>query len=124
VKAATELRLARQCDVPTWRADFRFRNTDPAHPRDVPVDEIVGPDDGIWHFSWIRSEAEMRAKAVSSGHVNEFDWTREIDRWLVRRRHPRLTTLLTPMRRSPATVGGPTWLRSAEVPERVLAIDP
>ena len=56
VKAGTTLRLARQCDVPIWRIDFRRRNTDPAHPRDARVDELVRPDEGIWHFSWVRSE--------------------------------------------------------------------
>ncbi len=121
VRAGTRLRLARQCDVPVWRVDFRFRNTDPAHPRDVRVDETVDPDDGIWHFSWVRSEAEMRAKSTSSGHVDDINWGREIDRWLVRCRHPYLTTLFTPVRRPPATVGAPTWLRTVQVPARVVA---
>jgi hypothetical protein len=121
VRAGTTLRLARQCDVPIWRADFRRRNTDPAHPRDARVDELVSPNDGIWHFSWVRSEAEMRAKATTSGHVDEVDWGREIDRWLERCRHPHLTTLFTPVRRHPAVVGAPTWLRTARVPDSVLA---
>jgi len=121
VKAGTTLRLARQCDVPIWRIDFRRRNTDPAHPRDARVDELVRPDEGIWHFSWVRSEQEMRDKAASSGHVDEVNWGREIDRWLGRCRHPHLTTLLTPVRRPPAVVGAPTWLRTARVPESVVA---
>ncbi len=121
VKAGTTLRLARQCDVPIWRVDFRRRNTDPAHPRDARVDESVRPDEGIWHFSWVRSETEMRNKAASSGHVDEVNWGKEIDRWLGRCRHPRLTTLLTPVRRPPAIVGAPTWLRTARVPDSVVA---
>jgi hypothetical protein len=120
VKAGTTLRLARQCDVPLWRIDFRRRNTDPAHPRDARVDELVRPDEGIWHFSWVRSEEQMRSKAASSGHVDDVNWGREIDRWLQRCRHPYLTTLLTPVRRPPAVVGAPTWLRRAQVPDSVL----
>ncbi len=121
VRAGTTLRLARQCDVPIWRVDFRPRNTDPFHPPDVPVDETVDPSDAIWHFSWVRSEEEMRAKSTSSGHVDDLDWGKEIDRWLVRCRHPHLTTLLTPLRRSPTISGAPTWLRSVRVPAPVVA---
>ena len=86
---------------------------------DAVVDELVRPDEGIWHFSWVRSEAEMRNKSTSSGHADDFNWGKEIDRWLGRCRHPRLTTLLTPVRRPPAVVGAPTWLRTARVPDSV-----
>jgi hypothetical protein len=120
VRAGTRLRLARQCDAPIWRADFRRHNTDPAHPRDARVDELVRPADGIWHFSWVRCEVGMRNKATTSGHVDEVNWDKEIDRWLERCRHPRLTTLLTPIRRPPAVVGAPTWLRTSRVPDSVL----
>jgi hypothetical protein len=121
VRAGTTLGLARQCDVPLWRVDFRARNTDPFHPQDVAVDERVDPADAIWHFSWVRSEAQMRAKSGSSGHVDDLDWGREIDRWLARCRHPHLTTLFTPLRGSPTISGAPTWLRSVRVPTPVLA---
>jgi hypothetical protein len=63
----------------------------------------------------------MRSKATTSGHVDEVNWGKEIDRWLERCRHPRLTTLFTPIRRPPAVVGAPTWLRTARVPDSVLA---
>ncbi len=88
VKAGTTLTLARQCDVPTWRVDFKRQNTDPAHPRGAAVDEWIRPDEGVWHFSWVRAEMEMRNKATWSGHVDEVDWGKEIDRWLGRCRHP------------------------------------
>jgi hypothetical protein len=116
VRAGTELRLARQCDAPPWRVDFRARNTDPAHPWNARVDESIDPEEGIWHFSWVRSGAQMRGKASTSGHAAEFDWHTEIDRWLWRCRHPRLTTLGTPLRRPPSIVGAPTWLRIARLP--------
>jgi hypothetical protein len=122
VRAGTELRIARQCDAPLWRVDFRPHNTDPAHPRTARVDEVIDPSDGIWHFSWVRSEDEMRAKGASSGHAREVDWMTEIDRWLWRCRHPYLTTALTPVRGQPAVVGAPTWLRVAEVPESLTAV--
>ena len=120
VRAGTELRLARQCDAPVWRVDFRARNTDPAHPWDARVDESIDPDEGIWHFSWVRSQQQMRAKASTSGHAAEFDWNVEIDRWLWRCRHPRLTTVGTPFRRQPSIVGAPTWLRLARLPEHLV----
>ncbi len=119
VRANTELRFARQCDVPTWRVDFRVHNTDPAHPWHARVDESIDPSEGIWHFSWVRSEAEMRAKASTSGHASEIDWNTEIDRWLWRCRHPRLATLGTPFRRPPSVVGAPTWLRTVRLPEHI-----
>ncbi len=124
VRAGTALRLARQCDVPLWRVDFRHRNTDPAHGADARVDEAVPADDAIWHFSWIRSEEEMRAKAATSGHAGEFDWIAEIDRWVWRRRHPLVTTVATPLRPHPAVVGAPTWLRTTRVPDHVSAATP
>lgn len=120
VKRGTELTLARQCEQPLWRVDFRQRNTDPAHPRDARVDGTVSPKDGIWHFSWVRSEQEMRLKATTSGHVRDFDWSREIDLWLRRKHHPWATTLLTPLRSHPPVVGGPTWLRTVQVPRHVV----
>ena len=120
VRRGTELTLARQCDQPLWRVDFRRRNTDPAHPRDARVDGTVGPQDGIWHFSWVRSEREMRLKATTSGHVGDFDWSPEIDRWKRRQDHPWVTTLLTPLRSHPPVVGGPTWLRTVIVPDRLV----
>jgi hypothetical protein len=123
VRAGTELRLARQCDVPVWRVDFRARNTDPAHPADARVDESIDPQEGIWHFSWVRSEARMRAKASISGHASEIDWHSEIDRWLWRCRHPRLATLGTPFRRRPSIVGAPTWLRTARLPPHLVDPD-
>jgi hypothetical protein len=116
VRAGTTLRLARQCDAPVWRVDFRPRNTDPAHPWNARVDESIDPDEGLWHFSWVRSEQQMRKKASTSGHAAEFDWDGEIDRWLWRCRHPRLTTLGTPFRSHPSIVGAPTWLRTARLP--------
>ena len=122
VRTGTELSLARQCKVPTWRVDFRRRNTDPAHDRGTTVNEVVRPEDTVWHFSWVRSEQEMRAKSTTSGHVHDFDWDREIDSWMSRSRHPYRTMLLTPVRRRPDIVGGPTWLRTVRIPDRILEV--
>ena len=123
VRAGTTLRLARQCDAPLWRIDFRRRNTDPAHPRTARVDEVIRGNEGIWHFSWVRSEEQMRSKSTTSGHVDDLNWNREIDRWIRRSRHPYLATAITPVRRPPALVGAPTWLRTARVPASATAGD-
>jgi hypothetical protein len=116
VTSGTEVTLARQCGNPVWRVDFRGRNTDPGRSRTARVDERVPPADGIWHFSWVRSEAEMRKKATTSAHAGDLDWDKEIDRWLLRRRHPYLTTAGTPVRRHPSRASAPTWLRTVRLP--------
>ena len=62
VKAGTALELARQCDVPIWRIDFRRRNTDPAHPRAPGWTSWSGPtrESGISPGSGPRSRCGTR----------------------------------------------------------------
>jgi hypothetical protein len=54
VRAGTRLVHARQAEGPHYRVDLGPWNTDPAHPRDVIVHEVVGPQDAVLHFSWVR----------------------------------------------------------------------
>ncbi len=99
IRAGTVLRFARQCDVATFRVDFRKKNTDLFRPRESIVHRVVPADKGVFHFAWIRDEEAMRRKSKWSGHAGDLDWGVLINRWLWAGRHPRLATLLTPVMR-------------------------
>ena len=121
VRSGTKLTLARQCEQPSWRVDFRPHNTDPAHPGTPGSTSGSDPRTGSGTSHGSARRRRCGSKPTTSGHVNDFDWTKEIDRWSSRCRHPYLTTLFTPVRRHPATVGGPTWLRTVKVPADLVA---
>lgn len=116
VAAGTRLTHARQSDQPVWRVDFKPRSTDRSRPKDAPVDQVIGGHQGIWHFSWVRTEAQMRAKALSSGHTFHFDWTPLIDNWVRHQAHPVRATLSSPMRHRTTLGGDIRWLRPVKVP--------
>lgn len=100
IKAGMQLTQARFCDVPTFHVDFRARCTSLTNERlrDVTVNRIIGPESAIIHYSWVRSEKELRDKTVSWGHARDQDYTRDIDRWVWCGKHPFLTMLTTPLR--------------------------
>ena len=66
VRPGTRLRVGRQGPeaAQLWRVDFRNRNTDPAHPRDIHIDGVVRPLQAILHLSWVRSERRCVQKSV------------------------------------------------------------
>jgi hypothetical protein len=100
VRTGTRLTVARQGPSPEslWRVDFRRQNTDPGHPAGARVDATVRPDQAIVHLSWVRSEADLRAKGGSSGHANDFNWSLAVAKWRWRQEHPVSTILTTPLR--------------------------
>lgn len=112
VRADATLRLARQVDGDPFRVDFRSTSTDLAHPADAPVHRVIRQRQGIMHFSMVRSEAAMRAKARSNGHAGDFDWDPVIARWLDVGAHPVRAVLTTPTQRG----AGRRFLRPARVP--------
>ena len=97
VRPGARLHCARQCDARLFRVDFRRRNTDPFHGGDAPVHRVVRPSQGIFHFSWIREEAELIRKTSAWGHSRE-NWSAAIAYWRWAGRHPRLAALTTPLR--------------------------
>jgi hypothetical protein len=99
VRAGVRLRLARQVDGPLYRADFRRSNTDPWHPVDAAVDEVIPANEGVLHYSWVRSDAEMTRKSRTSGHRDDLAWHRLLVEWRRRQRHPRVAVAGTPFRR-------------------------
>lgn len=112
VRAGTRLKLARQADVPLYRVDLRGRNTDPWHPADAPVHEVIAADEAVLHFSWVRRPDAIQRKFGWSGHTAEMKPPAVYRRWEWRTRHPLLTVATTPLRgRSRA------WYRLAGVPE-------
>lgn len=99
VRAGTHLDLARQArSAPHYRVDVRPRNTDPAHPRDAVVDEVVPVRSAVLHYSWVRTDAYMRRKFAWSGHAAQYANPVVYDRWAWRSRHPLLTAAATPAR--------------------------
>jgi hypothetical protein len=114
VRPGTVLRVARQCEGELFRVDFRASNTDPWHDDSTPVHATVQLDAGVLHFSWVRSEEELAAKAVVSGHRDDVDWAASIRKWRRRQRHPIVATSLTPLRRKGNT--DPSWLRLVRLP--------
>jgi hypothetical protein len=118
IRGGTRLAHARQSSGSLYRVDFRSRNTDPWRSRHEPVDATVRVDQAILHFSWARSEEDLRTKAVVSGHAEHFDWTAAIDKWRWRCRHPRLASLGTPLRGRPR-LGSTNWVRRTH-----LAVEP
>lgn len=112
VRAGTRLKLARQADVPLYRVDVRRRNTDPWHPKDAPVHEVITPAEAVAHFSWVRRPEVIRRKFEWSGHTEEMKPPPVYRRWEWRTRHPLLTVATTPLRgRSRA------WYRLSAIPE-------
>ncbi len=112
VRAGTRLRLARQADVALHRVDVGRRNTDPWHPRDAPVDEVVKLSDAVLHFSWVRDPAVIRRKFAWSGHADELASPTVYRRWVHRTAHPWSTVLSTPLRRRDAG-----WYRLSTIAE-------
>ncbi|MDD5351268.1 MAG: hypothetical protein PHQ12_13745 [Chthoniobacteraceae bacterium] len=97
VRPGVRLHCARQCDGRLFRVDFRPRNTDPYHGAAAPVHRVVRPAQGIFHYSWIREEAELLRKTAAWGHSRE-DWSAQIAYWRWAGRHPLLAVITTPLR--------------------------
>jgi hypothetical protein len=112
VRSGTRLRLARQADVALHRVDFRSANTDPWHPKDAPVHEVIAADEAVMHFSWVRDPDVIRRKFGWSGHTDEMSPPAIYRRWAWRTRHPILTALGTPVR-----TRADGWYRLSSVPE-------
>jgi hypothetical protein len=110
VRAGTRLRHARQADVPLYRVDLGPWNTDPAHPHDATVHEVVDPEAAVLHFSWVRSPDVMRRKFGWSGHTEDYSRPVVYERWERRTRRPRAAVLGSPLRRT-------DWYRLVRVPE-------
>ena len=117
VPAGTTLARCRQVDSPLYRVDVRPWNTDPYHPRDAIVHEVVPVSDAVVHFSWVRSDEAMRVKFGWSGHAAEYTRPEVYARWRWRSDHPRAAALSSVLRRTdrfrmspisdPPTLSGP-----------------
>ena len=115
IRAGATLRLCRQSDTPLYRVDVRPWNTDPLHPRDVVVHEVVPESHAVVHFSWVRSEAAMRKKFGWSGHTAEYSEPVVYSRWKWRKDHPRAAVLTSRLR-------GKDWYRIARISDPPSAI--
>ncbi|MDF8266500.1 hypothetical protein [Luteipulveratus flavus] len=113
VRSGTPMVHCRQTASPTFRVDFRATNTDPAQGRRSPVHRVIGEDEAVMHYSWVRSVPEMRAKSRSSGHARAYQWEQEIARWERRQRRPWSAVGRTPL--SGRSGGGRDRLRLVRV---------
>ncbi|MEU2201880.1 hypothetical protein [Isoptericola sp. NPDC019482] len=102
VHAGTRLDLARQApSALRYRVDVRPWNTDPAQGRGSLVHEVVGLDDAVVHYSWVRSRDAMRRKFGWSGHTGEYSHPLVYRRWAWRSAHPWFAAATSPLRRHP-----------------------
>lgn len=97
VRSGVTLRHARQADIDLFRVDFAPRNTDPWHPRNATVDEVVSPSDAIFHYSWVRSPGYIRRKFGWSGHSDDLTRPQVYRDWLWHSRHPLVTVSTAPI---------------------------
>lgn len=96
IRAGSKLSHARQTKLKSWRCDVRAKDTDPAagYRR---VDRVIDSSAAVLHFSWVRTEAEIRRKLQSWGHSAGFDGEAYLSRiwnrapkfwWTIHRFHP------------------------------------
>ena len=91
---------ARQIEGELYRVDFSAESTDPWRPRDARVDDVISPNEGVAHFSWVRHPETIQRKFGWSGHTEQMRAPKVYRRWVWRTRHPYLTTLLAPSLRT------------------------
>jgi hypothetical protein len=99
VKPGVTLLHARQSDADLYRADIRPWNTDPSHPRDAIVHEVVPSDAAVIHYSWVRSPEFIARKVGWSGHADTLRESKEFLHWQAAMQHPYLTVATAPIQR-------------------------
>lgn len=118
VRAGTRLSHCRQTEAPLFRVDFAATSTDPAHPVDAVVHDVVALDEGIIHLSWLRTDEQMERKRLVSGHAGRVDMDAVVRRWRAAYRRPRVTAALGFVHRHPdrwvRVVDNPLDLRSGD----------
>jgi hypothetical protein len=117
VRPGTVLSVARQTQAPRWRVDVAPAGTDPWQPPGTPVDALVEVAEAVLHFSWVRSQDALQAKARTSGHADDFDWAAALAQRERAMRRPHLYQWGNPVRRSTPWNG--RWARVV-----TLAVDP
>lgn len=114
VRAGTRLALARQpAEYDAYRVDLRPWSTDPLAAYDRTVHEVVGVDDAVVHYSWVRPPDVMRRKFGWSGHAAEYSEPVVYRRWAARQARPRLAAATSLVRRPG------DWYRVATVRDAV-----
>lgn len=67
------LTLARRTEAPLWVVAVRRNLWDRIRHRQSPAHQYIDPDKAVLHFSWARSEDEIRRKLRSWSHSHDFD---------------------------------------------------
>jgi hypothetical protein len=69
--------------MPMWRFGISRKVHDPVRNGSYAVDAVINKDAAILHFSWVRSEEDIRKKVRGWSHSGDFDGASYIDNiWL------------------------------------------
>jgi hypothetical protein len=96
VRSNCTLTTSRQCSDSLYRVDFAATNTDPHHPADSPVHEVIAQSAGITHYAWIRSDELLKVKFSNHTDIEDSQEHLEYKRWAWAGKHPYLAMLRTP----------------------------
>ncbi|MEZ0325931.1 MAG: hypothetical protein ACAH95_08485 [Fimbriimonas sp.] len=96
VRAGARLKQARRCEERAFHVDFQ-----PARPGFDSITletnhRVVSKNQGVAHYSWVRTEAEMRRKLGTWSHAKDGDWGQHMRIWNRCRRHPLLAMVTNP----------------------------
>ena len=97
IRPRTRLTHHRQCDVSLFRVDFKPRNTDPWHRPDATVNRVIGADQGIIHYSYVRRPEYLEKKFANHGEFHNPERSRKVVHWEWCARHPYLASARTPL---------------------------
>ncbi|GAA4720083.1 hypothetical protein GCM10023216_06110 [Isoptericola chiayiensis] len=106
IRPGVTLDCARQASTAvSYRVDIRPWHTDRVQGYQRLVHDVVGVDDAVVHYSWVRPDDQMRRKFGWSGHAATYSRPAVYQRWVERAQRPWRAVMATPFRRHPA------WLR-------------
>ena len=101
VKSGSVLKHARQCDTTIYKVDFVSGTATNSNNKQTAVHRIIRPNQSIFHYSWVRSEQEMKEKLQSFSHAKDCDWEPQVQRWIWSKKHPYIATAASVLQRGP-----------------------
>jgi len=105
VKGAVKLINARRSEAASYHVGHSSKPPQGGMMAGIPVNRVVKLEQSIIHYSWIRSEGELRRKFASWSHATDRDWEPEVQYWLWAQRHPQRAVVRSLVR------PGPSWRR-------------
>jgi hypothetical protein len=108
-------RRVAQPDGAYFHVDVATNPSAVAYPKGVSVNRVIPAASAVFHFSWVRSEAWLRAKFSTWGHAKDKNWNPEVGRWVSATGHPIISCFLSQFERGP----GKRPLRFVRIPDAV-----